>query len=134
MALLFSIRPKTLRRSKTQSGLQEDGLPQDHFGIHCFRCSQLSTRFGLLRRRWSRGVKWVLSCRTARVNDEKPESWLQTSASFAWYFSCATGFHHWVHAGRCRLGRPADIFNVGPDSFLVTDDRAGVVYYAYKNR
>ena len=31
-------------------------------------------------------------------------------------------------------GRPADIFNVGPDSFLVTDDRAGVVYYVYKNR
>jgi glucose/arabinose dehydrogenase len=29
-------------------------------------------------------------------------------------------------------GRPADIFNFGPDAFLLTDDHAGVVYYVYK--
>lgn len=29
-------------------------------------------------------------------------------------------------------GRPADIFNLGGDSFLLTDDYAGVVYYVYK--
>lgn len=29
-------------------------------------------------------------------------------------------------------GRPADILKIGVDSFLLTDDRAGVVYYIYK--
>jgi glucose/arabinose dehydrogenase len=29
-------------------------------------------------------------------------------------------------------GRPADIFGFGQDSFLLTDDHAGVVYYVYK--
>ena len=29
-------------------------------------------------------------------------------------------------------GRPADIFQFGKDSFLVTDDRAGVIYFVYK--
>jgi glucose/arabinose dehydrogenase len=29
-------------------------------------------------------------------------------------------------------GRPADIFSMGPNAFLLTDDRAGVVYYVYK--
>jgi glucose/arabinose dehydrogenase len=29
-------------------------------------------------------------------------------------------------------GRPADIFSMGQNSFLLTDDRAGVVYYVYK--
>jgi glucose/arabinose dehydrogenase len=29
-------------------------------------------------------------------------------------------------------GRPADIFRIGRDAFLVTDDRAGVIYYIYK--
>jgi hypothetical protein len=29
-------------------------------------------------------------------------------------------------------GRPADIFAFGRDAFLLTDDRAGVVYYIYK--
>jgi hypothetical protein len=26
-------------------------------------------------------------------------------------------------------GRPCDIFKLGPDIFLMTDDKAGVVYY-----
>lgn len=30
------------------------------------------------------------------------------------------------------LGRPADVFRLGPDAFLVTDDYAGVVYYVFK--
>mgnify|MGYP003577847621 CR=1 FL=1 len=29
-------------------------------------------------------------------------------------------------------GRPADIFKFGEDSFLLTDDNAGVIYYVYK--
>ena len=29
-------------------------------------------------------------------------------------------------------GRPADIFAMGPDAFLLTDDRAGVIYYIYR--
>jgi glucose/arabinose dehydrogenase len=29
-------------------------------------------------------------------------------------------------------GRPADIFGMGTDAFLLTDDRAGVVYYIFK--
>ena len=29
-------------------------------------------------------------------------------------------------------GRPCDIFKLGPDSFLMTDDKAGVVYYLEK--
>jgi glucose/arabinose dehydrogenase len=29
-------------------------------------------------------------------------------------------------------GRPADVFKLGPGSFLLTDDHAGVVYYVYK--
>jgi len=29
-------------------------------------------------------------------------------------------------------GRPCDIFKLGPDSFLLTDDKAGVVYYLEK--
>jgi glucose/arabinose dehydrogenase len=39
-----------------------------------------------------------------------------------------TGF---LNAG-IVYGRPADVFSVGPDAFLLTDDRAGVVYYVYK--
>ena len=34
--------------------------------------------------------------------------------------------------GRIINGRPADIFHFGNDSFLLTDDRAGVIYYVYK--
>jgi glucose/arabinose dehydrogenase len=30
------------------------------------------------------------------------------------------------------FGRPVDIFRTGPDAFLLTDDRAGVVYYVHK--
>lgn len=33
--------------------------------------------------------------------------------------------------GRTVHGRPADIFPTGKDSFLVTDDYAGVIYYVY---
>ncbi|HWS89533.1 MAG TPA: PQQ-dependent sugar dehydrogenase [Pyrinomonadaceae bacterium] len=40
-----------------------------------------------------------------------------------------TGF---LQAGRV-YGRPADIFAYGPSAFLLTDDRAGVVYYVYKD-
>ena len=29
-------------------------------------------------------------------------------------------------------GRPADVFRFGDDAFLLTDDRAGVVYYVYR--
>jgi len=29
-------------------------------------------------------------------------------------------------------GRPVDIFRFGPDAFLLSDDRAGVIYYVYK--
>ncbi len=29
-------------------------------------------------------------------------------------------------------GRPCDIFNFGKDTFLLTDDNAGIVYYVYK--
>jgi glucose/arabinose dehydrogenase len=29
-------------------------------------------------------------------------------------------------------GRPVDILNFGPDAFLLTDDRAGAIYYVYK--
>lgn len=29
-------------------------------------------------------------------------------------------------------GRPADIFNFGPNAFLLTDDHSGLVYYVYK--
>jgi len=39
-----------------------------------------------------------------------------------------TGF---LQAGRV-YGRPADVFGFGRDAFLLTDDRAGVVYYVYK--
>lgn len=39
-----------------------------------------------------------------------------------------TGF---IKAG-VVYGRPADIFAYGRDAFLLTDDRAGVVYYVYK--
>jgi glucose/arabinose dehydrogenase len=39
-----------------------------------------------------------------------------------------TGF---LRAGRV-YGRPADIFRLGENAFLLTDDRAGVVYYVYK--
>ncbi len=31
-------------------------------------------------------------------------------------------------------GRPADIFRLEPGAFLLTDDRAGVIYYVYKSR
>lgn len=34
--------------------------------------------------------------------------------------------------GKIIYGRPADIFRVGPNAFLLTDDRAGVVYYIHK--
>ena len=34
--------------------------------------------------------------------------------------------------GRKVHGRPCDIFNLGNNSFLLTDDYAGVVYYVYK--
>jgi glucose/arabinose dehydrogenase len=40
-----------------------------------------------------------------------------------------TGF---LQAGKV-YGRPADIYSFGPGAFLLTDDRAGVVYYIYKN-
>ena len=36
-----------------------------------------------------------------------------------------------LEAGKIN-GRPADIFSFGPDAFLLTDDRAGVVYYVHK--
>jgi glucose/arabinose dehydrogenase len=29
-------------------------------------------------------------------------------------------------------GRPVDILNVAPDAFLLTDDRAGAIYFVYK--
>ena len=41
-----------------------------------------------------------------------------------------TGFQQ---AGRVH-GRPADIFRLGPDAFLLTDDHAGVVYYVWKRQ
>ena len=31
-------------------------------------------------------------------------------------------------------GRPADVFQFGENSFLVTDDRAGVIYFVYKSK
>jgi glucose/arabinose dehydrogenase len=34
--------------------------------------------------------------------------------------------------GEIIHGRPADIFRIGQDGFLLTDDRAGVVYYVYR--
>jgi glucose/arabinose dehydrogenase len=34
--------------------------------------------------------------------------------------------------GRKIHGRPCDILSLGNDSFLLTDDYAGVVYYVYK--
>jgi glucose/arabinose dehydrogenase len=37
-----------------------------------------------------------------------------------------------LQAGKV-LGRPVDILSLGPDTFLLTDDYAGVVYYVYKN-
>lgn len=40
-----------------------------------------------------------------------------------------TGF---LQAGKV-YGRPADIFAYGTDAFLLTDDRAGVIYYVDKN-
>jgi glucose/arabinose dehydrogenase len=36
-----------------------------------------------------------------------------------------------LQAGRVH-GRPVDVLNLGPDTFLLTDDYAGVVYYIYK--
>jgi glucose/arabinose dehydrogenase len=36
-----------------------------------------------------------------------------------------------LQSGRVN-GRPADIFRFGTDGFLLTDDRAGLVYYVYK--
>ena len=30
------------------------------------------------------------------------------------------------------MGRPADVFSVGKDQFLVTDDYSGVIYYVYR--
>jgi glucose/arabinose dehydrogenase len=40
-----------------------------------------------------------------------------------------TGF---LQAGKVQ-GRPADIFRLDAGAFLLTDDRAGVIYYVYKN-
>jgi glucose/arabinose dehydrogenase len=34
--------------------------------------------------------------------------------------------------GEIIHGRPADIFRIGQDAFLLTDDRAGAVYCVYK--
>ena len=34
--------------------------------------------------------------------------------------------------GKKINGRPVDVLNMGNDSFLFTDDYAGVVYYVYK--
>ncbi len=31
-------------------------------------------------------------------------------------------------------GRPVDVLNLGPDTFLLTDDKAGVVYYVSKKQ
>ena len=31
-------------------------------------------------------------------------------------------------------GRPADVMRTGADSFLFTDDHAGVVYYVFKKK
>lgn len=36
-----------------------------------------------------------------------------------------------LQAGRVN-GRPVDVLNFGADAFLLTDDKAGVVYYVYK--
>ena len=36
-----------------------------------------------------------------------------------------------IEAGRIH-GRPADILSYGVDAFLLTDDRAGVIYYVYR--
>jgi glucose/arabinose dehydrogenase len=36
-----------------------------------------------------------------------------------------------MQAGKVR-GRPADVLEFGRDSFLLTDDHAGVVYYVYR--
>jgi len=38
-----------------------------------------------------------------------------------------------LEAGKIN-GRPADIFAFGPDAFLLTDDRAGVVYYVHQHQ
>jgi glucose/arabinose dehydrogenase len=38
-----------------------------------------------------------------------------------------------LQAGKIR-GRPADVFRMGPDAFLFTDDYAGVVYYVYRSQ
>ena len=40
-----------------------------------------------------------------------------------------TGFYESPTKINCR---PADIFNFGPNAFLLTDDHSGLVYYVYK--
>ena len=41
-----------------------------------------------------------------------------------------TGFLDGVHVN----GRPVDILNTGNDEFLLTDDRAGAIYYVYRRK
>jgi glucose/arabinose dehydrogenase len=38
-----------------------------------------------------------------------------------------------LQTGKIR-GRPADVFRMGPDAFLFTDDYAGVVYYVHRSQ
>jgi glucose/arabinose dehydrogenase len=89
-------------------------LGLEHFGADA--AAELSDSFlvalhGSTTRRLARGYRVV------RVRGEglPPEDFI-------------TGF---LQAGRVN-GRPADIFSFGRDAFLLTDDRAGVVYYVYK--
>jgi glucose/arabinose dehydrogenase len=66
---------------------------------------------GSTNKRLSRGYKVV---RVSPGTSTPPEDFV-------------TGF---LQAG-IVYGRPADVFSVGPGAFLLTDDRAGVVYYIY---
>jgi glucose/arabinose dehydrogenase len=78
------------------------------------RDSFLVALHGSTRQRLGHGYR-VARLRAGRAGSIQPEDFID-------------GF---LRAGRVR-GRPADILNFGTDSFLLTDDYAGVVYYVYK--
>lgn len=68
---------------------------------------------GSTRKSLNRGYKVV---RVSTAHSNAPEDFI-------------TGF---IQGGKV-YGRPADIFRAGNDSFFLTDDRAGVVYFVHKN-
>jgi glucose/arabinose dehydrogenase len=76
------------------------------------RNSYLVALHGSTRKSLGRGYRVV------RISDSNPNA----PADFITGFITGTKIH----------GRPADLFKLTADAFLLTDDRAGVVYYIYR--